>query len=167
MLAEFAPEELTPDTVAEGTGKLREQQTRREQRELLDRLVDVAGRDGHLSPVMAAQVVAAFFHQMAAEVMQGRCVTIPGIGSFCARSTRPRGRAKARLYVAFTAARNLSVAVCEWGRFDPVHYVRWETYRRNHRPSGRSWRRIAMSPEANIRQAWSQVGRADRRHRYT
>jgi hypothetical protein len=62
------------------------------------------------------------------------------------------------MYVSFAAHRNLSVRVCEWAQLDEAEVARFESYRHDARPSGRSRRAVAEHPEQRIRNAWRHVG---------
>lgn len=159
LLAVAAPDELpTPRTPATTTSE-QIKLTNRENREQIEKLVHVAAHAADVYPDAAGRVLGCFFEAMAVELVAGRCVPIPGVGAFCARPSRPHPRRKQRCYLAFTAARNLGVRICEWAVHDPVEYRRWENFRINHRPSGRCWRAIAESPEDRVRKAWRLIGR--------
>lgn len=132
--------------------------TRAEAKEQLLGLIDRASHRAGVFPQPATDVLAFFFQDMVEELQAGRCVVLPGIGAFCPRPSRPNGKRKQRLYVAFSAARNLAVTIAEHARYDPGEHQRWEAFRKNHRPSGRGWRAIALAPEQRVQRAWARIG---------
>lgn len=157
-LLRSAPDEVPPMRQHVADPRERAKQTRAEDRERLLSLVDHAAHKGNAWPQVAVDVLSWFFQGVVEDLIAGRCVVLPGIGAFCPRPSRPHGRRRQRLYVAFAAARNLSVAIAEHARFDPREYQRWETYRHNHRPSARGRRAIAQDPRMRVRRAWAKFG---------
>jgi len=158
VLEQYAPEDL-PRSIPRGANS-REQirLSNAANREQVNRLVTAAATTADVYPDAEGRVLGAFFEAMAAELVTGRCVVIPGVGAFCARPSRPHPGRRQRCYLAFTAARNLGVRISEWAAFNANECRRWENFRINHRPAGRSWRAIALSPEMRVRRAWSRIG---------
>lgn len=154
-----APEELPQPRPSAANMRDQTRLSNAANREQVERLVGIAARKADLDTADVGRALGAYFEAVAAELVTGRYVVIPGIGAFCARPSQPHPRRRQRCYIAFTAARNLGVRVCEWAAYNPQEYRRWENFRKNHRPSGRSWRAIAQSPELRVQRAWSRIGR--------
>jgi nucleoid DNA-binding protein len=140
-------------------GKAKEKRTRALTRSRLEEAVRIAAKENLMTPLQAAAVLSSFFEHFAYELCLGKCMIIPGIGAFCIRPTRPHPYRTGRLYVAYSAARSISVTAAEQSRFDEEAYHQFQTYRKNHRPSGRAHREIGRTPTGHVQRAWSQVGK--------
>lgn len=159
VLARVAPHELPSRPPRPATATERTKHTRAINRAMTEKLVARAARDNRATPVQAAAILRDFFQGVARELQNGQCVVIPGFCALCPRPTQPKPGRRQRVYVAFSAARNLSVTISEWAKFDENAYEQWEQYRHNHRPSGRAWRRAASTPHAQIESQWKNIGR--------
>jgi nucleoid DNA-binding protein len=165
LLAVVAPDELPSREPRAVDSRERAAQTRRESREALEKLVDKTAIRCSVSPTTVGAIVGNFLELVVGDLTHGACVVLPGFGALCARPSQERPGRRQRVYLAWAAARNVAVTVCEHAAFDPEAYRRWSEYRKNSRPSGRSWRRIALSPTQRVRGAWRNVGRAAAKQR--
>lgn len=163
MLAETAPEELPVSPEVARNLKERERQTLREHRDLLERLVASTAKLNSLPPMKVAEVLSSFLCAINQSLLHGRSVALPGFGCFVAKPTQPKPGRTGRVYIAFAACRHLAVHTSDWARYDPDEHRRWNAYRKNHRPSGRSWRRVSRTPIAAVRMGWQHVGRVAKR----
>jgi hypothetical protein len=102
-------------------------------------------------------VLASFVNHIVCELMNGRCVSIPGFGALVARPSKARPGCRQRVYIAFTASRNLFVTISERARVEEPELKVWNTFRKNHRPSGRAYRRIKRDPGRCINLAWNAI----------
>lgn len=165
LLAIVAPDELPSREPRAIGSRERAAQTRRESREALETLIDKTARRCAVSPTDVGAIVGSFLELVVGDLTNGACVVLPGFGALCPRPSQERPGRRQRLYVAWAAARNVAVTICEHAAFDPESYRRWSEFRKNSRPSGRSWRRIALTPMQRVRGAWRNVGRTAARQR--
>lgn len=151
-----------PIRIPEETSKAREKATRAANRDLMRATIATVARKTYLDNLVVGDVLGHFMEEVGRHLLDGRCVVIPGLGAFCPRPSQPPkpgtgSKRKQRIYTAFAAWRNMAVLMAEHARFDQTAYEQWQNFRKNHRPSGRSWRRIAESPAVLTRQAWRNV----------
>lgn len=158
FLERYAPDELPTPRQPATDPREQARQTRLHDRDQIERLVLTAARKAGVYPSNAAQVLGAYFEAVATELVSGNAVIIPGFAALVARPTRPHPTRRQRIYVSFAAHRNLSIRVCEWAQQDDASIRRWESYRHDARPSGRSRRAVAEAPEQRIRRAWQRLG---------
>jgi hypothetical protein len=149
-----------PIRIPEETSKAREKATRAANRDLMRATIATVAKKTYLDNLVVGDVLGHFMEEVGKHLLDGRCVVIPGLGAFCPRPSQPAkdgSNRKQRIYTAFAAWRNMAVQMAEYARFDQTAYEQWQNFRKNHRPSGRSWRRIAESPAVLTRKAWRHV----------
>jgi hypothetical protein len=159
-LAHCGPGENPPIRIPEETSKAREKATRAANRDLMRATIATVAKKTYLDNLIVGNVLGHFMEEVVRHLLDGRCVVIPGLGAFCPRPSQPPkegSKRRQRIYTAFAAWRHVAVLMAEHTRFDQTSYEQWQNFRKNHRPSGRSWRRIAESPAVRTRSAWRHV----------